>query len=100
MLRPTALLLLVSSALAAQGTPPAGGTPPAPARAGALKPFAEVTAGATHRPGYFDTYQKDDKVWIAVPRERFNEDFLLETKLRSEERRVGKECRSRWSPDH
>ena len=22
------------------------------------------------------------------------------TSLRSEERRVGKECRSRWSPDH
>ena len=24
----------------------------------------------------------------------------LETKTRSEERRVGKECRSRWSPYH
>jgi len=80
MLRPTALLLLVSTALGAQGTPPAAGAP-APARASTLKPFSEVTAGATHRPGFFDTYQKDDKVWIAVPRERFNQDFLLETKL-------------------
>ena len=26
--------------------------------------------------------------------------YLLETELRSEERRVGKECRSRWSPYH
>ena len=26
--------------------------------------------------------------------------FALETQLRSEERRVGKECRSRWSPYH
>ena len=25
---------------------------------------------------------------------------LRETVIRSEERRVGKECRSRWSPDH
>ena len=24
----------------------------------------------------------------------------VEVNLRSEERRVGKECRSRWSPDH
>src|SRR5690349_25034447 len=26
--------------------------------------------------------------------------FQPDTLLRSEERRVGKECRSRWSPDH
>ena len=26
--------------------------------------------------------------------------YLLETRSRSEERRVGKECRSRWSPYH
>ena len=28
------------------------------------------------------------------------EEFLKKTQLRSEERRVGKECRSRWSPYH
>ena len=27
-------------------------------------------------------------------------EYLLVTKTRSEERRVGKECRSRWSPYH
>src|SRR4051794_41243107 len=27
-------------------------------------------------------------------------DYRLIRQLRSEERRVGKECRSRWSPDH
>ena len=27
-------------------------------------------------------------------------DYEMQKKLRSEERRVGKECRSRWSPDH
>ena len=26
--------------------------------------------------------------------------FLVESMTRSEERRVGKECRSRWSPYH
>ena len=31
---------------------------------------------------------------------RQNEDIILESRLRSEERRVGKECRSRWSPYH
>ena len=28
------------------------------------------------------------------------EDFLYDCNRRSEERRVGKECRSRWSPYH
>ena len=28
------------------------------------------------------------------------DDTLWESELRSEERRVGKECRSRWSPYH
>ena len=27
-------------------------------------------------------------------------DEIVETNMRSEERRVGKECRSRWSPYH
>ena len=30
----------------------------------------------------------------------FTEHFLPGTQVRSEERRVGKECRSRWSPYH
>ena len=29
-----------------------------------------------------------------------DDDQVLERLARSEERRVGKECRSRWSPDH
>ena len=28
------------------------------------------------------------------------EEIKADVKIRSEERRVGKECRSRWSPDH
>ena len=30
----------------------------------------------------------------------FTKPFILITTIRSEERRVGKECRSRWSPYH
>lgn len=93
MLRPLGLLLVVSGTLSAQATPPTGAAPagaqgaPQGAAQGAnaqrptLRPFAEVTRGAEHRAGYFDTYQKDDKVWIAVPRERFGQDFLMEMKL-------------------
>src|SRR3712207_9494311 len=32
--------------------------------------------------------------------EGFEEDVVMEDLRRSEERRVGKECRSRWSPYH
>ena len=47
--------------------------------------------------------------WISEPRGRFHiiirkgikrEDGVPSVFLRSEERRVGKECRSRWSPYH
>ena len=88
MLRPIGLLVLTSSALFAQNPPPAQ---PAGAPAGAQqvatpprpgpRPFAEVTRGADHRPGFFDTYQKDNQVWIAIPRDRFDQDFLMEMKL-------------------
>ncbi len=39
--------------------------------------FAQVTEGATLREGFFDTYQKGDKLLLAVPAERLGEDFLL-----------------------
>ena len=31
---------------------------------------------------------------------KWKEENILEKTIRSEERRVGKECRSRWSPYH
>ena len=37
---------------------------------------------------------------IAVTPRNYVFDFRHSGKLRSEERRVGKECRSRWSPYH
>ena len=80
MSRSIVLLLAAAGALSAQTPPPQAGTPPAGAPQGAApqrpgpRPFAEVVRGAEHRPGFFDTYEKDDKVWIVVPRERFGTD--------------------------
>ena len=88
MLRPIALLLALSGTVSAQDPPPpqtapapTGAAQGAPPPRGGPRPFAEVTRGAEHRPGFFDTYQKDNQVWIAVPRERFGQDFLMEMKL-------------------
>src|SRR5690554_1025080 len=41
--------------------------------------------------GYYD----EDGYWLGPPEKR-----IQEFRLRSEERRVGKECRSRWAPIH
>lgn len=87
MHRPLALLLLAAAPLAAQvpanqGATPPSGAPPAgaPQRSG-MRPFADLVKDAEVRTGFFDTYQKDDKVWLAIPRERFGQDFLMEMKL-------------------
>lgn len=42
-----------------------------------LRPFAELTRGATARTGFFDTYQKGDNLYLAVPKDRLGQDFLL-----------------------
>ena len=42
-----------------------------------LRPFAELTRGATARTGFFDTYQKGDNLYLAVPRDRLGQDFLM-----------------------
>ncbi len=40
---------------------------------------AQQPAGA--RPGFFDTYQKEDKLYLAIPRDRLGKDFLMEMKI-------------------
>ena len=42
----------------------------------------------------------EDRQWIHLDRERAERESPYGTTIRSEERRVGKECRSRWSPYH
>lgn len=39
--------------------------------------FAKLTAGAEHQAGFFDTYRKDDKLYLAVPAKMLDQDFLL-----------------------
>ncbi len=51
---------------------PAPGTPPA---------FAVVTRDAKRSEGLFDTWQKDDKVWIELKPEDFGKPFFLAPKL-------------------
>ena len=60
--------------------PPAAGA--APARpASPYKAFGELTKDAVVRTGYFDTYQKEDKLYLAIPRDRLGKDFLMEMKI-------------------
>lgn len=55
-------------------TTAAGG---AAARAPSYRSLAALTEGATARPGFFDTYEKDGHLYIVVPHDRLGEDFLL-----------------------
>jgi hypothetical protein len=77
-----AVLAAPASLAAQQPAPAGGGGAPAPARpAGGLRPFTEVTKDAQVRTGFLDTYQKDDKLYFAVPKDRLGTDFLMEMKI-------------------
>lgn len=83
MRRRLLLLAAFPAVLAAQqpgGQPPAGGTPPARA-ATPYKPFADLTKDAVARTGFFDSYQKEDKLYFAIPKDRLGKDFLMEMKI-------------------
>ncbi len=41
------------------------------------KPFAEVIKGAKEIPGYYNLYQRDDKVWIEIQPEQFDQPFFF-----------------------
>ena len=47
-----------------------------------------------------DGYSDCQSAWLAGLQKRRYREYLDSMKKRSEERRVGKECRSRWSPYH
>ena len=55
----------------------------------------EITDKAGYNRGTFYSYFKD-----TYEMQKYVRDSLLPDEHRSEERRVGKECRSRWSPYH
>jgi hypothetical protein len=41
------------------------------------RPFDEVTRGAVARTGFFDTYERGDAFFLAIPEDRLGEEFLL-----------------------
>ncbi len=41
------------------------------------KPFAEVVKGAKETPGFYNIYERDDKVWIEIQPEQFDQPFFF-----------------------
>ena len=81
------LVLLLAGAPAAiaaqQPQQPAAGAPAsAPARpASPYRNFGDLTKDAVVRTGFFDTYQKEDKLYLAIPKNRLGQEFLMEMKI-------------------
>lgn len=71
----------VSGCASASGRKTAAPEAQAPRPNDGLKPFAEVTRGTTVKAGFFDTYQKGDKLYIAVPQDRLGQEFLINYKI-------------------
>ena len=75
------------NAAGAAGAPTQGAVAGAPGAPGAmnaqgapkpgLKPFAEVVKDAKHMQGFVDTYEKDGKVYLAIPKSELNKDLGL-----------------------
>jgi hypothetical protein len=64
-----------SAAAAAPGGSPASAA--AAARPGAQRSFADLTRGAEAHRGFFDTFAKDEALYLVIPKERLGEEFLL-----------------------
>ncbi len=84
-------MALVAAALCAAGPaaaqadrPPQQGAATArrdSALASPFKKFDDLIKGATHRPGFFDTYEKGENLWLVVPATMLGKDFLMEFKI-------------------
>ena len=67
---------------------------------------SNLSVGQAKRIDIARNYLKESSIYIfdeataAIDKEKRELFYKLIKKLRSEERRVGKECRSRWSPYH
>lgn len=73
------LLLCALSEVAFAQNPPATApaATPATAPANGLKPFKDVIKDAKELKGFFNLYQKDDKVWIEIRPEQLDQPFLF-----------------------
>src|SRR3954447_23142775 len=67
---------------AASGLRPPG-APPIVAATGGLRPFADVIKDAKRSDGVLAFWQKDDKVWLELKPEDFNQPFFLSSKLKT-----------------
>ncbi|WP_338847322.1 zinc-dependent metalloprotease [Massilia sp. W12] len=59
---------------AGAAAPAAAARPPAP---GEAKPFKDVIKDAKEQKGFFNVYQKDEKVWIEIRPEQFDKPFFF-----------------------
>ena len=57
------------------------GSPAAAAAPGAPKPFAEIIKDAKEQPGLFTLWTKDEKVWIEIKPEQFDQLFYLQANM-------------------
>ncbi|HEX4780887.1 MAG TPA: zinc-dependent metalloprotease [Usitatibacter sp.] len=53
------------------------GTPQTSPAIPAAKPFAEVVKGAKELPGYFNLYEKEEKVWMELKPDQFDKPYYL-----------------------
>ena len=68
----------------AAATPTGAARPPgsaAPATPGAPRPFAEIIKDAKEQPGLFTLWTKDEKVWIEIKPEQFDQLYYLQSNL-------------------
>jgi Met-zincin/Domain of unknown function (DUF5117) len=86
-----AVLAALSATVLAQapaGAPPAGAAPAAAAAAGgppggagavpgAPRPFKDIIKDAKMTPGFFNVYQKDEKVWLAIRPDQLDKPFFF-----------------------
>ncbi|MBI3228641.1 MAG: DUF5118 domain-containing protein, partial [Burkholderiales bacterium] len=78
------LLLAFASSAMAQDAGAKPGTPPAaskPADPTAAKPFNDVIKDAKEIKGFFNLYQKDDKVWIEIKPEQLDKPFFFSVNI-------------------
>ena len=63
--------------------PAPAGSPLSPSPDGkpGLQSFTDLTAGAVHRDGFLETYEKSGRLYLVVPRERLGREFLLSTEI-------------------
>jgi hypothetical protein len=69
------------TAAASIARPPASAASATPAIPGAPRPFAEIIKEAKEQPGLFTLWTKDEKVWIEIKPEQFDQLYYLQANM-------------------